>query len=59
LGALPKRGIGVSPIYTELKAQGTPISTNDIGLAALTLQNGLRLYSRDAHFKHLPQLQRL
>ncbi len=43
----------------QLRIQGTPIPTNDIWIAALTLQHGLILYARDKHFDCLPQLQRL
>jgi tRNA(fMet)-specific endonuclease VapC len=46
-------------LFLQLRQQGTPIPTNDIWIAALTLQHGLTLYSRDAHFDHLPQLPRL
>jgi len=46
-------------LYQQLKAQGTPVPTNDIWIAALTLQHGVTLYSRDAHFDHIPQLPRV
>lgn len=46
-------------IYRQLRAQGTPIPTNDMWIAALVLQHGLVLYARDVHFDHLPQLPRL
>lgn len=37
-------------VFSELRAQGTPIPTNDIWIAALAMQYGLPLYTRDAHF---------
>jgi predicted nucleic acid-binding protein len=40
----------------ELRRRGLPIPTNDIWIAALTLQHGLTLYTRDPHFSHLPQV---
>lgn len=43
-------------IFAQLRAQGTPIPTNDMWLAALVIQHDLCLYSRDAHFKCLPQV---
>jgi tRNA(fMet)-specific endonuclease VapC len=43
-------------LFRQLRAQGTPIQTNDIWIAALVLQHGLALYARDRHFEHLPQL---
>jgi tRNA(fMet)-specific endonuclease VapC len=46
-------------VHRQLRAQGTPIPSNDIWIAALTLQHGLTLYARDAHFDHLPQLSRI
>ncbi len=46
-------------LHEQLRRQGTPIPTNDIWIAALTLQHGLILYARDKHFDHLPQIARL
>lgn len=46
-------------IFRQLRKQGTPIPTNDIWIAALVAQHDVALYSRDAHFEHLPQLQRV
>jgi tRNA(fMet)-specific endonuclease VapC len=39
-----------------LKQQGTPIPTNDIWIAALCVQYGLPLLTRDSDFRYLPQL---
>jgi tRNA(fMet)-specific endonuclease VapC len=46
-------------VFCQLRSQGTPIPTNDMWVAALVLQHDLLLFSRDAHFDHLPQLPRL
>lgn len=46
-------------VFAQLRAQGTPIPSNDMWIAALVLQRDLILYSRDAHYDHLPQLPRL
>jgi len=46
-------------VFAQLRAQGTPIPTNDIWIAALVMQHGLLLYSRDGHFDCLPQLPRI
>lgn len=43
-------------VFKQLRRQGTPIPTNDMWLAALTLQHNLVLHARDRHFDHLPQL---
>lgn len=46
-------------IYSQLRAQGTPIPTNDIWIAALAMQHSLPLCSRDEHFNHLKQIARI
>lgn len=46
-------------LYRQLRKQGTPIPTNDLWIAALTLQHGLTLATRDRHFGSLPQLSLL
>jgi len=45
-------------LFSQLRAQGTPIPTNDLWIAALAVQHDLLLCSRDAHFDHLAQLAR-
>lgn len=39
-----------------LKKRGTPIPTNDLWIAASTMQTGARILTSDAHFLRLPQL---
>jgi tRNA(fMet)-specific endonuclease VapC len=46
-------------LFLQLRSQGTPIPTNDIWIAALTMQHDLLLCSRDRHFDCLPQLPRI
>lgn len=46
-------------LFRQLRAQGTPIPTNDLWSAALAVQYGLHLYARDRHFDHLPQIPRI
>lgn len=46
-------------LYKQLRAQGTPIPTHDLWIAALVMQHDLVLVSRDAHFDSLPQLARI
>ena len=43
-------------LFRQLRQQGTPIPTNDLWIAALVLERGFVLCSRDKHFQHLPQL---
>ncbi len=45
-------------LFRQLRAQGTPIPTNDLWIAALAVQHDLILLSRDEHFRHLPQIDR-
>jgi tRNA(fMet)-specific endonuclease VapC len=40
-------------IFAELKQKGRPIPTNDLWLAASTLQHGLALATYDDHFKNI------
>jgi len=43
-------------ILDGLRKKGKPIPTNDIWIAAIGLQHGLKLYSKDRHFKFVPGL---
>jgi len=43
-------------LYRQLRAQGTPVPTNDLWIAALVVQHDLALFTRDEHFAKLPQL---
>lgn len=43
-------------IHRALRARGTPIPTNDLWIAALAIEHGLVLYTRDRHFTTVPGL---
>jgi tRNA(fMet)-specific endonuclease VapC len=43
-------------IKNRLRAKGKPIPENDIWIAAVALQHGLELASRDPHFKEIEDL---
>lgn len=43
-------------IYRTLKAQGTPIPVNDMWIAASALEQGVSLFTFDAHFSKVPML---
>ena len=43
-------------LAAQLRAQGTKIPTNDLWIASLSLEHGRTLATRDAHFRHIPQL---
>jgi tRNA(fMet)-specific endonuclease VapC len=45
-------------LFLQLRKQGTPVPTNDLWIAALVVQHGLVLVSRDAHFDRVQQLPR-
>jgi tRNA(fMet)-specific endonuclease VapC len=46
-------------VRLELKRAGTPIPSNDIWIAALSRQHGLRVLSRDIHFDRVSGLRRV
>ena len=46
-------------LFLSLTRTGTPIPTNDLWIAALAVQHGLALVTRDGHFARIPQVQRL
>lgn len=43
-------------LHAALRAKGRPIPTNDLWIAAVALEHGLVLYTRDAHFAGVPGL---
>ncbi len=45
-----------SRIATHLRKQGTPIPSNDIWIAAQTMETGAELVTMDQHFKKIPGL---
>ncbi len=44
-------------LLNHLQQAGTPVPTNDIWIAALSLECRGELATRDAHFRHFPMLQ--
>jgi len=45
-------------LFVQLKLAGTPIPHNNLWIAALVLEHGLLLITRDRHFQRIPQLLR-
>ena len=43
-------------ILNNLRQIGKPVPTNDIWIAAVAFQNGLRLFTKDIHFKSIAGL---
>jgi len=46
-------------LYADLRRAGTPIPTNDLWIAALVVQHGLTLFTRDRHFEHVTRVPRI
>jgi predicted nucleic acid-binding protein len=51
--------IQYASLSADLRRRGKIIPHNDLWIAALCVQHGLTLYTRDKHFDHLPQLARV
>jgi len=43
-------------ILNHLRKIGKPVPTNDIWIAAVAFQNGLKLFTKDAHFQAIAGL---
>ena len=43
-------------IFHQLRLKGRPIPTNDVWIAAVAIQYGIPLLTRDAHFEEVPAL---
>ena len=46
-------------LFARLRAQGTPVPTNDLWIAALAVQHALPLCTRDEHFAKFQQIPRI
>jgi tRNA(fMet)-specific endonuclease VapC len=43
-------------IYASLRSAGNPIPTNDLWIAASTMEHGTELVTLDGDFRHVPQI---
>ncbi len=43
-------------LFVQLRRAGTPIPTNDLWIASLAVEHQLTLFSRDEHFRKIPQV---
>jgi len=43
-------------IHRALRRAGTPIPTNDLWIAAIAVEHGLSVFTRDHHFRAVPGL---
>jgi len=50
--------IAYAEVRAALRKRGTPIPANDAWIAALALEHGLPVLSRDAHFDLVPRISR-
>jgi len=48
-----------SLIYSALSAKGTPIPINDVWIAACCMSVGGTLLTRDRHFEHIEQIDKI
>jgi predicted nucleic acid-binding protein len=44
-------------VYAALRRKGQPIPTNDLWIAASSLEHGAALLTLDAHFQHIDVLR--
>jgi predicted nucleic acid-binding protein len=56
LGVDPPVSHRYAQIHRVLRGRGTPIPTNDLWIAAIALEHGLVVYTRDTHFGKVPGL---
>ncbi len=45
-----------STILNEPRRIGRPVPANDIWIASVAFQHGLRIFTRDSHFTYIPGL---
>lgn len=50
--------VSYAALRVALRQSGTPIPANDAWIAALALQHGLSILSRDRHFDAVPHIRR-
>lgn len=55
----PKTAESYARVRQGLRRAGTPIPENDIWIAALALQHGEPVVSRDQHFDHVTGIERI
>jgi tRNA(fMet)-specific endonuclease VapC len=58
LSVIPETTLAYAQVRTSLKLLGRPIPANDAWIAALAIQHGLPVLSRDTHFDAVPGLRR-
>lgn len=52
----PDTSVFFAKTVNDLHRQGTPIPSNDIWIAACTMENGAKLATFDKHFSNIPGL---
>ncbi len=58
LAVTAETAVAYAGLRVALKQAGRPIPANDAWIAALALQHGLRILSRDEHFDVVPDVER-
>lgn len=46
-------------MFVDLRRAGMPVPTNDVWIAAIVVQHGYTLLTRDEHFERIPRVPRL
>jgi predicted nucleic acid-binding protein len=59
LAITPETTLPYASLRATLKRLGRPIPANDAWIAALAMQHGLSILSRDEHFDALPDVRRI
>lgn len=59
LSITPETAVPYAALRVDLKATGKPIPANDAWIAAIAMQHGLPILSRDEHFDVVRQIKRV
>lgn len=59
LSITPETTLPYATLRTDLRRQGRPIPANDAWIAALSIQHGMPILSRDEHFDAVAGVQRI
>lgn len=59
LSITPETTFPYATLRTDLRRQGRPIPANDAWIAALAIQHGMPILSRDEHFDAVADVQRI
>jgi len=52
----PETAEHYAAVFAQLRRKGRPVPSNDLWIAASTLEHGLALFTRDSHFRQIDGL---